>query len=159
MNYITHFNVLGTEALQIPCITNVGAPDTSTEGAIGCLYVDTLTGDLYVCTSAWAGEHTWKKIKSSLADLGITVSASEINGIGSTVRYTEQSLTDVQKSQVRTNTGASRVFVQASAPTNGMTEGDIWFDGKAGGTFSTDKDELVSSVISALPKYAGEVTE
>ena len=47
MNYVESFNLFGIEARQIPCITGEGAPTISTEGAVGCFYMDTLTGDVY----------------------------------------------------------------------------------------------------------------
>lgn len=50
MNYVKHLNLFGVEAKQIPCITGNGAPTTATEGAVGCLYMDTQTGEMYKCT-------------------------------------------------------------------------------------------------------------
>lgn len=47
MNYVESFNLLGIDAKQIPCIKGEGAPTASTEGVVGCFYMDTLTGDVY----------------------------------------------------------------------------------------------------------------
>ena len=52
MNYVEHFNLFGIDAKQIPCITDAEIPTHSTEGAVGCLYMDTSTGDMYKCTAA-----------------------------------------------------------------------------------------------------------
>lgn len=65
MNYVQSLNVFGTEAKQIPCITSSGAPTTATEGAVGCLYMDRDTGDIYKCVSALNGVYDWKRIASS----------------------------------------------------------------------------------------------
>lgn len=59
MNYVESFNLLGVEAKQIPSITGNGAPTTATEGAVGCLYMDTATGDMYKCTVVSNGTYTW----------------------------------------------------------------------------------------------------
>lgn len=62
MNYVESFNLLGVEAKQLPCIKGEGAPTTATEGAVGCLYMDTLTGDTYKCTAASDGVYTWIRV-------------------------------------------------------------------------------------------------
>lgn len=60
MNYITHQNTAGVETKEIPCIPGSGAPTSATEGAVGCLYMDTLTGKIYRCTSAAGGVYGWQ---------------------------------------------------------------------------------------------------
>ena len=62
MEYVESFNLFGTEVSQIPCIRSVGAPITTTVGEVGCLYMDTNTGNLYKCTSVADGVYTWVKI-------------------------------------------------------------------------------------------------
>lgn len=59
MNYVESFDLFGVPAKQISSITGSGAPTTTTEGAVGCLYMDTGTGDLYKCTAAVDGVYTW----------------------------------------------------------------------------------------------------
>lgn len=59
MNYVESFDLFGVEAKQIPCITGAGAPTTTTEGAVGCLYMDTNTGALYKCIAVTDGIYTW----------------------------------------------------------------------------------------------------
>lgn len=61
MNYVKSLNILGTEATQIPCQTGKGAPGTDTEAAVGCLYMDTITGALYKCVAAMNGMFIWKE--------------------------------------------------------------------------------------------------
>lgn len=60
MEYVNGFDFFGVEAKQIPCSTGSGAPTSATEGAIGCLYMDTGTGKIYKCTSVSNGVYTWK---------------------------------------------------------------------------------------------------
>ena len=70
MNYVESFNLLGVEAKQIPCIKGEGAPTTSTEGAVGCFYIDTLVGTLYKCTAASSGNYTWETFEGEKGDPG-----------------------------------------------------------------------------------------
>lgn len=65
MNYVNSFNMFGTDVKQIPCITGSGAPTTTTEGAVGCLYMDSNNGDVYKCTAVNGTTSTWEKIASS----------------------------------------------------------------------------------------------
>lgn len=60
MNYVKNFNFFGTEAQQIPCMTGQGEPNTTTEGAVGSLYMDEQTGTLFMCTAAAGGRYTWE---------------------------------------------------------------------------------------------------
>ena len=46
INSNTAFN--GAEYKEIPCITGECAPVDATEGEVGCLYMNTDNGDLYV---------------------------------------------------------------------------------------------------------------
>lgn len=59
MNYVKSFDLFGVPATQIPATPGSGAPTTATEGAVGCLYMDTDTGNLYKCTSVADGVYTW----------------------------------------------------------------------------------------------------
>lgn len=59
MNYVKSFDLFGVPAMQIPAAPGSGAPTTATEGAVGCLYMDTDTGNLYKCTSVADGVYTW----------------------------------------------------------------------------------------------------
>ena len=57
MKFVTHQNQYGVEAKEIPCLTGRGEPTVETEGAVGCLYMDISTGDMYKCISAVSGEY------------------------------------------------------------------------------------------------------
>lgn len=59
MNYVDSYDIFGVEIKQIPCITGTGAPSTSTVGAVGMLYMDTDTGDMYKCVATASGVYTW----------------------------------------------------------------------------------------------------
>lgn len=68
MNYVESFNLFGTEVKQIPCIKASGAPTDKTEGAVGCFYMDTDTGDIYKCTSDLDGVYTWASDNPKIID-------------------------------------------------------------------------------------------
>lgn len=91
MNYVKSLNNLGLEMRQLPCFPGKGAPTTATEGAVGDLYMDTDTGDIYKCTAAAGGSYTWEN----------TSTGKEA------VLYTAQNLTPEQKAQARHNIGAA----------------------------------------------------
>lgn len=67
MNYVESFNLFGTEAKQIPCIKGTGAPTDKTEGAAGCFYMDTDTGEIYKCVSVSEGAYAWEPVGGSAA--------------------------------------------------------------------------------------------
>lgn len=50
---------------QPPCITGAGAPTTTTEGAVGCFYMDTTNGDVYKCIKVEGDVYTWVTDKSN----------------------------------------------------------------------------------------------
>ena len=59
MKFVKSLSMFHVNAKEIPCLTGKGAPTEQTEGAVGALYMDTDTGDLYKCTAAEAGSYTW----------------------------------------------------------------------------------------------------
>ena len=59
MNFVKSHKQYGVDAKEIPCLTGLGEPTTETDGAVGCLYMDESTGDLYKCTAAIDGVYTW----------------------------------------------------------------------------------------------------
>ena len=69
MNYVEHLNMYGVDAKQIPSITGAGVPTTSTEGAVGCLYMDTTTGSLYKCTAATDEEYIWEFVGGNIVPI------------------------------------------------------------------------------------------
>ncbi len=60
MKYVESFDLFGTNVSQIACIRKSGAPTTATEGAVGCLYMDTNNGAMYKCTAVSDGVYTWE---------------------------------------------------------------------------------------------------
>lgn len=61
MNYVESFNLFGVEAMQIPCITGVGAPTIHIAGVPGCFYMDKSNGTIYKCVADPNGGYIWKK--------------------------------------------------------------------------------------------------
>lgn len=73
MNYVEKMNLFGVEAMQIPCLKGTGAPTVNTEGAVGCLYMDTATGELYKCTATDDTGYIWKALVTAAADSGFVM--------------------------------------------------------------------------------------
>ena len=84
------------ENKPVQALAGADAPTTATAGVVGQEYyviVDNAVTEMYVCTSALIGSYTWDKVEFG-------------GGTSNAVQYTEQSLTDTQKQQARTNIGA-----------------------------------------------------
>lgn len=62
MNYVNSFNLLGLEARQRPCLTGNGEPKNTTVGAVGELYIDINTGNIYKCISNIDETYTWNML-------------------------------------------------------------------------------------------------
>jgi len=99
-------------------LTGKGAPTTATEGAVGMLYMDTDTGELYKCTAVADGAYTWGKVGSGDAVLYTAQTLTEeqkaqarenIGAAGNAVLYTSQTITSEQQAQARANIGAGTV--------------------------------------------------
>ena len=73
MNFVKNHNQYGVEAKEIPCLTGYGEPTEETEGAVGCLYMDRHTGDIYKCTYAADGVYVWKGLGGTAEADGITL--------------------------------------------------------------------------------------
>ena len=69
MNYVKHLNIYGVEAKEIPCINGEGEPTESTEGAVGCLYMDVNTGCIYKCISVDNFTYTWVSAEGNVGDI------------------------------------------------------------------------------------------
>ena len=74
----------------VTTISGNGVPNTSTVGRVNQLYRDEATDKLYICTGT-DGAYTWAAVVSDTEDA---------------VKYTGQTLTNVQKAQARANIGA-----------------------------------------------------
>ena len=80
----------------VQALAGGAAPTTATAGVVGQEYyviVNNAVTEMYVCTSALIGSYTWDKVEFG-------------GGTSNAVQYTEQSLSDTQKQQARTNIGA-----------------------------------------------------
>lgn len=62
MNYVEYLDIFGAVAKEIPCVKGEGAPTAETGGAVGLLYMDTLTGDVYKCTAVTDYGYTWERL-------------------------------------------------------------------------------------------------
>lgn len=85
MVYVKHFDILGIETAQIPCVELQGPPTSATEGAVGLLGMDVTAEDkvVYICTAVNGAIYTWKSLKDGKD--GVCVVKSEINGNGELV--------------------------------------------------------------------------
>ena len=75
MKFVKHSDIFGVESKEIPCILGEGAPTTATEGAVGCLYMNTLTADVYLCTAKSEGVYTWNVLNRTS---GLTAKIGEV---------------------------------------------------------------------------------
>lgn len=85
MVYVKHFDILGIETAQIPCVELQGPPTTATEGAVGLLGMDVTSEgrEIYLCTAVNGAIYTWKSLKDG--EDGVSVIKAEINGNGELV--------------------------------------------------------------------------
>lgn len=51
MNFVENLDFYGVNAKEIPCVTGEGAPTETTEGVVGCFYMDGDTGTVYKCVA------------------------------------------------------------------------------------------------------------
>lgn len=69
MNFVpcTNWQAAGSElkTKEIPCLTGQGEPGTATAGAVGVLYMDTVSGVVYKCTAVADGVYTWAGVLDS----------------------------------------------------------------------------------------------
>ena len=73
MNYVENFNLLGVEVMQLPCIKGKGKPTTATKGAVGLLYMDTVTSEMYKCTAVNGEDYNWDALVVLPANIVQTV--------------------------------------------------------------------------------------
>ena len=64
MNYVEHLDLFGVPVKEIPCIKGSGAPTSATVGAVGLLYMDETTGDIYKCVAVADDVYTWERMPS-----------------------------------------------------------------------------------------------
>ena len=64
MDFVESINIFGVNVKDIPCIRGEGSPTHTTVGAVGALYMDRDTGDMYKCVSDSNGAYTWRPVSS-----------------------------------------------------------------------------------------------
>lgn len=81
MVYVKHFDILGIDTAQIPCIELQGPPNAATEGAVGLLGMDVTSDgrEIYVCTAVNGAIYTWESLKDGKD--GTCIVKAEINDI------------------------------------------------------------------------------
>ena len=67
MQFVESFDLFGTKVKPIASIRGSGAPTAETEGAVGCLYMDTDTGNIYKCVGVANGVYTWLDLGGAVA--------------------------------------------------------------------------------------------
>lgn len=107
MKFASYIDYFGTPAKEIPCITGVGAPTSTTVGTVGCLYMAINTGNIYKCISDARGVYIWEdlnaesreliaKLEDTVIALAERVKVLEENGVtgggGATVEVYEETL-------------------------------------------------------------------
>ena len=131
MNYVKSLDLFGVEVQQIPNILGSGAPTTTTEGAVGCLYMDTASenGDMYKCIAVADNAYTWAPCTS----------------VEGAVLYTEQTLTPEQQSQARVNIAAgSSELYDTIVPIGELVENTyIYASGGSGSSDSTNSTDFI----------------
>lgn len=141
MNYVNSFDLFGVPAKQIPATPGSGAPTTATEGAVGCLYMDTDTGNLYKCTAVADGVYTW-------------VEAG--NGSGGGLSDTAKTLliAILRNGIYSTDQSANITALETELGSSGESGGGSGDSGESGGDDSGNTDtEVTLSSISAT--YSG----
>ena len=85
MVYVKHFDILGIDTAQIPCIELQGAPTSATEGAVGLLGMDVTSEgrEIYVCTAVNGSVYTWQSLRDGKD--GTCVRKAEINDRGNLI--------------------------------------------------------------------------
>lgn len=82
MVYVKHFDILGVDTAQIPCIELNGVPNAATVGAVGLLGMDMTSEshDIYKCVAVNGSVYTWECIAKGKD--GASVVKGEINDVG-----------------------------------------------------------------------------
>jgi hypothetical protein len=157
MDYVKHFDILGVDTAQIPCIELQGVPNAATVGAVGLLGMD-MTSDgheLYVCTAVNGSVYTWQSLKDGKD--GVSVIGTHINLNGELI-ITLSNGTEINAGVVRGEKGEPGK--DAVDGVNGR-DGRDGVDGKDGlgvvsATFNGNK-ELVFTMTDGTTIVAGKV--
>ena len=83
MNYVKNLNICGTDIKEIPCIKGNGAPGSDVGGAVGLLYMDVDSGEMYKCTLVKGGVSTWAPVADvTYVDESIQTAILDSWGVG-----------------------------------------------------------------------------
>ena len=157
MVYVKHFDILGVDTAQIPCIELQGVPNAATVGAVGLLGMDmTSEGhELYVCTAVNGSVYTWQSLKDGKD--GVSVIGTHINLNGELI-VTLSNGTEINAGVVKGEQGEP-----GKDAVNGRDgkDGKDGIDGKDGlgvvsATFNGNK-ELVFTMTDGTTIVAGKV--
>ncbi len=137
MDYVTHHNLLGVEAKEIPSITGKGTPTAETEGAVGCLYMDEDTGYMYKCVAASDGVYTWVAVIDVVQGPGdsetvVMSQKAATKEIGAVRNMIVRSVNNLYKGEIKTGGYYSNgvwkenaVFKEAILPVGAVSDGDV----------------------------------
>ena len=62
MNFVKSHDYFGRDVKEIPCITGSGSPSGATEGVPGCLYMNTLNGNVFRCVGIRDTGTIWESL-------------------------------------------------------------------------------------------------
>ena len=82
MVYVKHFDILGVDTAQIPCIELQGVPNTATVGAVGLLGIDVTSEgrEVYLCTDVNGSIYTWQPLKDGKDGACVVKAEVDSNG-------------------------------------------------------------------------------
>lgn len=82
MVYVKHFDILGVDTAQIPCIELYGVPNAATVGAVGLLGMDVTSEgrEVYICTAVNGAIYTWQPLKDGKDGSCVVKAGVDING-------------------------------------------------------------------------------
>ena len=140
MLFLKDLNAFHIDGKEIPCITAAGMPDHRCSGAPGSLYMDSNTGNLYICTGAdtLQERYSWR-IVGSVDDAMVEKTVSEylskypVSGGGFTSVATALLITILQNAVFTTNQTANIAALQEALASGGSTGGDEPGDNPSGG--------------------------
>ena len=128
------------------CQTGTGAPTTATAGAVGTLYMDTDTGNLYKCTAVAGGAYTWDLLTG---DCVLTVETITVDDSGEPVNIPVTGLT-LDYTTASLKVGDTIQLACEVQPSNATNTAIIWE------TSSNEIATVENGLVTAVA--AGDVT-
>ena len=140
MEFTKSFNLFGVEGKEIPCITGKGAPTVATKGAVGCLYMDTNTGDIYKCTAVVGSVYTW---------------TSDAKTINATLTAHGTSITELQNAMVLAHARITNLSTLPDGSTTGDAELQDIRVGWDGTEYETAGEAVRAQIVQAMENSGG----